>query len=482
MGPAFSGLDCDELLLTRAALWQFQMFDMNLTAILDCQRAFHDSGQTRPVEFRLRQLHALEHTVRANERAILQALRADLCKSDVEGFITEIGMTLDDLKHIRQRLKGWVRPRRMPVHWAQLPGSAWIYPEPHGLALIIGPWNFPFLLMVAPLIGAIAGGNCAVLKPSELAPNTASLLTRLVAETFDPAHVTVVEGDARVAQALLSHRFDYIFYTGGATVGRLILQAAAQHLTPVTLELGGKSPAIIDVEVDLRTAARRILWGKFTNAGQICIAPDYVLVNRRVKADFISLAQNIIREFFGDDPQLSPDYGRIINQRHFTRLSALLAHGSIAHGGETDAADRYIAPTLIEDPDLDSPLMQEEIFGPLLPIVAYDTLDDAIKFVNERPKPLALYFFSRNRANQERILRETSSGGVCINDVIFHFANPNLPFGGTGPSGMGKYHGRYSFDTFTHPKAVLKKPLWLDIRQRYMPYSDGLLRLLRRLV
>jgi acyl-CoA reductase-like NAD-dependent aldehyde dehydrogenase len=458
------------------------MADANIAAILDRQRAFYDSGQTRPVEFRLRQLRALEQAMRGNERAILAALQADLRKSDVEGFATEVGVALEDLKHIRRRLRGWARPRRVPVHWVQLPGSAWIYPEPYGTALIIGPWNFPFLLIVAPLIGAIAAGNCAVLKPSEVAPNTSHLLARLIADTFDPGYVTVVEGDAQTAQALLAHRFDYIFYTGGATVGKLILQAAAQHLTPATLELGGKSPAVIDADVDLKTAAQRVVWGKFTNAGQICITPDYALVDRRVKTNFIALARAAIREFFGDDPQRSPDYGRIINACHFDRLRALLAHGNIVHGGQTDATDRYIAPTLIDTPVLDSPLMQEEIFGPLLPIVAYDSFDDAIRFLNARPKPLALYFFSRSAANQERILRETSSGGVCINDVMLHYANSALPFGGVGASGMGKYHGRYSFDTFTHPKAVLKKPFWLDIRQRYMPYSDTLLRLLRRLV
>lgn len=457
------------------------MADTNITAILSRQRAFYDAGHTRPVEFRLRQLRALEQAIRGSERAILAALQADLRKSAVEAFATEIGAALEDLKHIRRRLRRWSAPRRVPTHWTQLPGSAWIYPEPYGVALIIGPWNFPFLLIVAPLIGAIAAGNCAMLKPSELAPATSSLLSRLIADTFDPAHVAVVEGDAQTAQALLAHRFDYIFYTGGATVGRLILQAAAQHLTPVTLELGGKSPAIIETDADLRTTARRIAWGKFTNAGQICIAPDYALVDRRAQSEFIALTRAAIREFFGDDPQRSPDYGRIINDRHFSRLRALLAHGNILHGGQTDAADRYIAPTLIDRPALDSPLMQEEIFGPLLPIIPYDTLDEAIRFVNARPRPLALYFFSRNGANQERILRETSSGGVCVNDVILHFSNPALPFGGVGDSGMGKYHGQHSFDTFTHPKAVLKKPFRLDIRQRYMPYSDALLRLLRRL-
>lgn len=457
------------------------MADTNITTILNRQRAFYDAGHTRPVEFRLRQLRALEQAIRGSERAILAALQADLRKSPVEAFATEIGAALEDLKHIRRGLRRWSAPRRVPTHWTQLPGSAWIYPEPYGVALIIGPWNFPFLLIVAPLIGAIAAGNCAVLKPSELAPATSSLLSRLIADTFDPAHVAVVEGDAQTAQALLAHRFDYILYTGGATVGKLILQAAAQHLTPVTLELGGKSPAIIDADADLRTAARRIAWGKFTNAGQICIAPDYALVDRRAQSEFIALTRAAIREFFGDDPQRSPDYGRIINDRHFNRLRALLARGDILHGGQTDAADRYIAPTLIDRPALDSPLMQEEIFGPLLPIIPYDTLDEAIRFVNARPRPLALYFFSRNRGNQERILRETSSGGVCMNDVILHFSNPALPFGGVGASGMGKYHGRHSFDTFTHPKAVLKKRFWPDIRQRYMPYSDALLRLLRRL-
>ena len=458
------------------------MADRDFTAIVDRQRAFFDSGRTRPVEFRLQNLRALEQAIRSRERAILAAVQADLRKSEVEGFATELGMALEELKHIRQRVKSWARPRRVTPHWAQLPGSAWIYPEPYGVTLIIGPWNFPFLLMIAPLIGAIAAGNCAILKPSELAPNTSALLARLIGDTFDPDHVTVVEGDGATAQALLARRFDYIFYTGGPIVGRRILEAAAQHLTPVTLELGGKSPAVVDATVDLKAAVRRILWGKFTNAGQICIAPDYALVDRRVKADFIALARATLREFFGDDPQRSPDYGRIIHPRHFNRLCALMGDGTIVHGGQTDTADLYIAPTLIDAPALDRPLMQEEIFGPLLPIVEYDALDEAIQFLNARPKPLALYFFSANPSHQERILRETSSGGVCLNDVILHFANPALPFGGVGASGMGKYHGRHSFDAFTHPKAVLKKPLWLDIRQRYMPYSPGLLRWLRRLV
>lgn len=458
------------------------MDNQHIPALLDRQRAFYESGQTRPVTFRVERLRALEHAIRSNEQAILAALHADLRKSEVESFVSEISTSLEDLKYIRRRLKGWAKPYRVSAHWSQLPGSAWIYPEPHGVTLIIGPWNFPFLLMIAPLVGAIAGGNCAVLKPSEFAPHTSRLLARMIAETFDPAHVTVIEGDGRTAQALLAHRFDLIFYTGGPTVGKLILQAAAQHLTPVILELGGKSPAIVDADVDLAVATRRIVWGKFTNAGQICIAPDYVLIDHRLKDAFLEQAHTTIRAFFGNDPQRSPDYGRIVNERHFNRLCGLLAYGRIVCGGQADAGERYIAPTLIDAPALDSPLMQEEIFGPLLPVLSYDSLDEAIHFVHARPKPLALYFFSRNRVHQERILQQTSSGGACINDVIFHFANPALPFGGVGASGMGKYHGRHSFDTFTHPKAVLKKPLWADFPQRYMPYPPGLLRLLRRLI
>ena len=456
--------------------------DVSLSEVLERQRVFYLSGRTRPIEFRVRQLHLLEQAIRRNEGAILEALRADLRKSHLEGFATEIGPALEDLKYIRRRLPSWARPRWVPAHWAQMPGSAWVYPEPYGTAFILGAWNFPFLLTVAPLIGAIAAGNCAVLKPSELALHTSSLLARVMGELFDPGHVVVMEGGAEMAQALLAHRFDCIFYTGGARVGKLVLQAAARHLTPVTLELGGKSPAVVDADVDLKTAVRRIIWGKFTNAGQICISPDYVLVDRRVKAEFIGLAQSTLREFFGDDPRRSPDLGRIVNDAHFNRLCGLLAHGTIVTGGQTDATERYIAPTLIDAPVLDSPLMQEEIFGPLLPIVEYDTLDDAVRFLSARPKPLALYFFSRVVAHQDHILRETSSGGACINDVMLYYANSSLPFGGVGASGMGKYHGRYSFDTFTHFKAVLRKPFWLDIRQRYMPYSDKLLRLLRRLI
>lgn len=453
---------------------------MNNPSVADIvaqQRAYYQSGETRDLDFRMRQLRKLLDAINNNQTAILEALKNDLNKPPLEAYGAEIGLVREEIRHTLRHLKGWVRPKRMPIHVTQFPSTAWLYPEPYGVTLIIAPWNYPLLLIMAPLVGAIAAGNCAIVKPSEIAPNTSALVTRILRACFEPRYIASLEGGPEMAQALLAEKFDYILFTGSAEIGRLVMLAAARNLTPVTLELGGKCPAIVDADVDIETAARRILWGKFLNAGQICISPDYALVDRRVKDAFVQATRKALLEFYGADPRQSPDYSRIIDNRHYQRLVALLpsdpAQGRVIIGGQTDATERYIAPTVIDNVPADSPLMQSEIFGPLLPIIEYDGLDEAIRFVNERPHPLALYFFSHDKEQQKRILNETTSGGGCINDTILHYTTPLLPFGGVGESGMGKYRGESSFNTFTHHKAFIKKGFRLDFWFRFAPYKNN---------
>ncbi|HEY4651179.1 MAG TPA: aldehyde dehydrogenase family protein, partial [Pontibacter sp.] len=344
----------------------------------------------------------------------------------------------------------------------------------YGVALIISPWNYPLNLLLTPLIGAMAAGNCAILKPSEIAAHTAAVISRLITDNFDERYLAVVEGGVQTSQQLLAQRFDYIFFTGSTAIGRVVMRAAAEHLTPVTLELGGKSPAIVAMDADLELAARRIAWGKFLNAGQTCVAPDYVLVQEDAKEEFIQHLNHCITEFYGQNPAASPDFARIINDQHFARLSAMLTQQHIRIGGQTDAATRYIAPTVLDNVTWEHKAMQEEIFGPILPVLSFEVLDEAIRMVNQHEKPLALYFFSASKDMQNRILREVTFGGGCINDTISHLANPNLPFGGVGSSGLGSYHGMASFNVFSHQKSVLHRGTWLDIPLRYPPYRNKL--------
>jgi acyl-CoA reductase-like NAD-dependent aldehyde dehydrogenase len=351
---------------------------------------------------------------------------------------------------------------------------AQIYPDPLGIVLIISPWNYPFALAISPLIGAIAAGNCAVIKPSESTPTVSQVIAEIIQQTFSTTEMAVVEGDAIISQQLLMEKFDHIFFTGGTKIGQLVMEAAAKNLTPVTLELGGKSPCIVDTEIDLEETAKRIAWGKFLNAGQTCIAPDYLLVEKSIKESLITKLQECIVNFYSTNPQTSPDYCRIVNDHQFNRLKALLKDGDILTGGQTDLEEKYIAPTLMTNVSLESELVQEEIFGPILPILDYANLEDAIAFINQRPKPLALYLFSNNKSKQERILEATSSGGVCINDTIFQVGVIDLPFGGVGPSGMGAYHGKATFDTFSHYKSVLKKSFRFELNIRYPPYGNKL--------
>ncbi len=444
-------------------------------------RAAFEAGTTRPIRWRLAQLERLKTLCIENEARIADALMADFGKCAFETWLTEIASTLSDIDHALKHLKRWAKPRSVATPISNQPGSSTIVHEPVGVVLIIAPWNYPFLLQVGPLVGAIAAGNCALLKPSELTPKTSALLADLVPAYLDADAFAVVEGGAEVATELLDQRFDHVFYTGSGHVGRIVMRAAAKHLTPVTLELGGKSPCIVADDADLAVAARRIAWGKFINAGQTCVAPDYVLAHPRVIDELVPRLESVIRDFYGADPSASPDYARIVNERHFDRLVALLAGGKAVIGGASARGKRYIAPTVLTGVAPDAPAMQEEIFGPILPLVAVSTIDEAIRFVNSRDKPLALYLFTKDDAIRERVVAGTSSGGVCINDVVMHLAVPDLPFGGVGASGMGSYHGHAGFLAFSHAKSVLSKSERMELPLRYPPYTGLKSRWLRRL-
>jgi aldehyde dehydrogenase (NAD+) len=448
-------------------------------------RATFASGRTRPVEWRRHQLKSLDRMLGESEAEILAALEADLGKSATEGYLTEIGFVRAEITETLRHLDAWLRPTRVRIPLKQRPGKARIHHDPLGTVLIIGPWNYPTQLVLAPLIGAVAGGNTVAIKPSEVAPHTSATLARLIPRFLDPDAVVVVEGAVPETTALLAERWDHVFYTGNGTVGRVVMTAAAKHLTPLTLELGGKSPAIVDASANLDVAARRLVWGKFVNAGQTCVAPDYVLVDRKVEDPLLARMREAIHEFYGPDPRSSADYGRIVNERHFDRVIRLAdggGTGDIVTGGDRDRGARYIAPTLYRDTDTTAPIMQEEIFGPLLPTIPVDDLDDAVAFVTARDKPLALYLFAEQEAARRKVLAETTSGGVCVNATLFHIAVPGLPFGGVGESGMGAYHGRSTFETFTHRKSVLDRPTSPDPGIAYPPYGRIKARLLRRLL
>jgi len=448
------------------------------------QRQLVTDGHTRPLAWRLEQLDRLARSLDTHEPAVFGALASDLAKPEVEAYF-ELVAVRQEIALVRRRLRQWMAPRRVPVPLNLLPGRAEVIAEPLGCVLVIGPWNYPFLLSLQPLVSALAAGNTAVLKPSEHAPATAQLIAELIATAFEPATAQVVQGDGGVAAALLEERFDHIFFTGGERVGRLVMAAAARHLTPVTLELGGKSPAVVLGDADLEVTSRRLVWGKALNGGQTCIAPDFLLVERGVAGPLLQRLEARIHHCFGDDPLASPDLASIVNATQFERLNRLLqgAHGrsQVLAGGQSDPGRQRIAPTLIRVEGFDDPLMAEELFGPLLPVLEVDDLEQAIGLINGRPKPLALYLFSRSAAAQRQLLERTSSGGVCINDVVMQASVPELPFGGVGASGMGTYHGEAGFHTFSHRRSVLRRPFQLDVPFRYPPYA-GRLPLIRRLL
>jgi len=459
--------------------------DSALLEQVDRVRKGRDAGAVRDVDARRTQLERLRAMLDEHEAEFAEALRRDLGKSAIEAYLTETGFLLNELDHVLGHLHVWTRPDkvRLPLHLQ--PGSAKVVPEPLGTVLIIAPWNYPLQLTLAPLIAALAAGNTAVLKPSEVAPATSAAIARLVGDYLDGDVVQVVQGGVPQTTALLAEPWDHIFYTGNGTVGRVVMRAAAEHLTPVTLELGGKSPAIVTATADIEVSARRIAWGKFTNAGQTCIAPDYALVDARIAERFTAALVTETRAMYGADARRSPDYGRIVNERHVARLQALLDGGGferVATGGDVDAAERYVAPTVLAGVSPDAPVMHDEIFGPILPVLTYtEGLTEAVAFVNARPKPLALYAFTGDGAAADRIIAETSAGGVTVNHTLLHVAVPGLPFGGVGPSGIGAYHGKAGFDVFSHRKAVLRRRARPDLKIAYPPYTGWKRSLLKRL-
>ena len=440
---------------------------------LEPMRAHFLSGTTRSLKVRLRALEVLQKAIQAYEKDILRALAQDLGKSDFEGYATEVGITLSEIRYVRKHLSKWVRPRLQWPALAQLPGRTYIQYEPRGLVLIIAPWNYPFQLLMLPLVGAIAAGNVVVLKPSELAPATEAIIEKIIQENFPAEYIRVVKGDASVSAALVEEEWDYIFFTGGTRVGRLIAESAGRRLIPYTLELGGKSPTIVTRHAKLPIAARRIAWGKWTNAGQTCIAPDYVLVDQAVLQPLLTHLKETLITFYGPDISRRPsDYGRIVHQNHFNRLVAMLSEGDVVFGGFTDPDDLYISPTILLNPH--GRLVEEEIFGPLLPIIPYSTLEEARAFIRRLPPPLALYIFTEKAAEEKYFLEAISAGGSCINDTIMQVASSRLPFGGVRQSGIGRYHGWYSFETFSHARGVVKTPTWIDLPLRYPPYKSKL--------
>ncbi|MDX2256204.1 MAG: aldehyde dehydrogenase [Pseudanabaenaceae cyanobacterium bins.39] len=446
----------------------------DIQTIINKQRAFFATGKTREYNYRITQLNKLLSLIKENDQLILDALHADLRKPAIEGFGSEVLGTLSEIKYLIKNLKAWMKPQKVSTPINLFPSSSYIYAEPLGVVLVVAPWNYPFVLTMQPLAGAIAAGNCAILKPSEHTPHTSKVIATLINTNFDPSFITAIEGGIDTNQALLAERFDHIFFTGGTAIGKIVMEAAAKHLTPVTLELGGKSPCIIDSDCNLEIAAKRIIWGKFYNSGQTCVAPDYLLVQKKIKSELIEKMIACLKTFFGENPQQSPDLGRIVNERQFDRLIGLLGEGRILIGGHSDRDDKFIAPILIDQVSPNSKIMADEIFGPILPILEYDQLSEAIAFVNAQPKPLACYFFSKNKQNQEQVLQEIPFGGGCVNDTIMHLGNPELPFGGVGNSGMGSYHGKASFDVFTHRKSVLRNSFRFDLQWRYPPYTMSL--------
>ena len=447
--------------------------------IFQRQKLFFSSGETRSLAFRLKMLNQLDALLRENEELLTGALYKDLRKPEQEAWMSEIALTLGEIAFVKKNLRQWMRPQCVRTSLALFPSRARIYHEPLGVVLIIGPWNFPLQLVLAPLVGAIAAGNCAVLKPSELTPHTSQVISELIAKYFAPEFVACLQGGVELTTELLQYKFDHIFFTGSTPVGKIIMSAAAKNLVPVTLELGGKSPTIVDETADLDLAARRIIWGKVFNAGQVCVAPDYVYVHKSVEAELLAKLKQQIGEQLSKDPQKSNSYGRIVNLRNLQRLQKMLTSAKVFYGGAVDEKDLYIQPTLLTDVTWNDPVMQEEIFGPILPVLAFASLDEVFATVKSQPKPLSAYLFSRDHHNQNKFLQELSFGGGCINDVIVHQSSHHFAFGGVGDSGMGGYHGFASFRTFSHSKSVLKRGGFLDLSARYAPYSPRKWRLLR---
>lgn len=452
---------------------------MEIKELINKQRKFYSSNISKDLKFRIQNLKLLKSIIIKYEKEIQEALRLDLGKSETEAYMTEIGMVLDEIKYNIKHLAKWAKKKYVSTPLSQFPARSYRIPEPRGLVLIISPWNYPFLLSIQPLIGAIAAGNCVIIKPSEYSVNTSKLLKKILTEIYSEAYVTVVLGEKEVAQELLKEKFDYIFYTGSTKIGKIVMESAAKNLTPVTLELGGKSPCIVDEKCNVELAAKRIAYGKILNSGQTCVAPDYVFVHQNVKEQFLNCLIKYLKNFLGENALNNSDYPKIINEMQFNRIISLIDKEHVIYGGGYNRNILKIEPTILTIKDMTSKVMQEEIFGPILPIIGYNNLDYIINYININPKPLALYLFTNNKKIEKRILKEVSYGGGCINDTIIHLANKRLGFGGVGNSGIGEYHGKFSFDTFSHYKSIIKKSNHIDLPVRYHPYSKVKEKLIR---
>lgn len=442
--------------------------------LIQRQRTFFMQGKTKSVSFRIQMLNQLRNLIKLNEKLLMDALKQDLNKSEFDSFISEIGIVLEEIRFTIKNLRKWAKPRRVKTSLTGLGSKSYIYPEPYGVALIISPWNYPFQLAIAPLIGAIAAGNCAVIKPSELTPRTSTIIRNIINENFPNGYISVVEGGVETSTALLKEKFDYIFFTGSVPVGKIIMEAASKHLTPITLELGGKSPCIVHEDANLKLAAKRIAWGKYINAGQTCVAPDYLLVHKRVKDEFLRLFRESVLELYGENPVEKGEFTRIVSERHFKRLTSFLKNGTVYFGGKYDQSNLALEPTVLIDISWEDEVMQDEIFGPILPVLEFEDISTMVGKINSRPKPLALYTFSNSQDVQNYILDHVSFGGGCINDTVFHLSSPYLPFGGVGESGIGAYHGKGSFDVFSHEKSILKQTNLFDLPFRYPNTKNGL--------
>lgn len=450
--------------------------------IVKMQREYFAKGETLDLDYRINALRRLKEYIKKYEEEICGALKEDLNKSPFEAYATEIGFVYAELNEMIKKLPRWSRVKRVRTPLTQFKSVSYIVSEPYGVVLIMSPWNYPFQLSVTPLIGAIAGGNCAIVKPSAYSPRTSSVIAKIIGECFENKYIAVIEGGREANGELLNEKFDYIFFTGSVGVGKVVMEAASRNLTPVTLELGGKSPCIVDKSANIEISAKRIVWGKTVNSGQTCVAPDYCFAHREIKQDLIEAMKKCIRDFYGESPCKNPEYPKIVNEKHFKRLLALLDSGEVVEGGDFDEENLKISPTILDNVSFDSPVMQEEIFGPILPVIEYDDIEKVISYINSRPKPLALYLFTGDSKLEKTVIKRVPFGGGCINDTLVHLATSHMPFGGVGESGMGGYHGKWSFDTFTHKKSIMKKSFLMDIELRYPPYHDklGILKKLMR--
>lgn len=450
--------------------------------VLEKQQKLFATGETKSFTFRVKMLKRLREAILGFEEEIFEALKRDLKKSKFDAYTTEIGHCLAEISFVLKSLKKWMTPKKVGGSKLFPLSKGFIVSEPFGISLIIAPWNYPFSLAILPLIASISAGNCTILKPSEISKNTEKVILEIITKYFDEKFISVICGGAETSQKLLREKFDYIFFTGGEKVGKIVMKSAAENLTPVTLELGGKSPCIVDENCDLQKAAKRITWGKFLNAGQTCVAPDFLLAQKNTKEKLITEIKKCILKFYGENPEESEDFGKIINENHFDRLNEFLEEGEVIFGGKTNREKLFVSPTLIEKIPVNAKIMNEEIFGPILPILEFNQCSEAIDFINKKPKPLALYIFSRDKRFQQRIISETSSGGICINDTIVHLTAANLPFGGVGNSGFGKYHGKAGFDTFSNQKSILRQTLLFDMPKRFPPADEVNLKTIRKVL